>query len=571
MLQTEIARILNEIADMLDVIGDKFRPRSYRRAARAIENTSADLVKLMEEGRLTSIPGVGESIASKIEEFIQTGRIRYLDELREKVPPGVAELLRVPEVGPKTAMLLYQKLGVNSIDDLEAAAREHRIRGLKGMGPKTEENILRGIALVRRGGERIPLGKALPIARAIEAVLRNTAGVKAVTIAGSIRRMRETIGDVDILVTTDSPDEATRTFTSMPMVADVLATGDTKTSVLLREGLQVDMRIVPPECYGSALQYFTGSKDHNIKLREIAQKKRMKLSEYGLFEEGGRKIAGRTEEEIYSALGMKYIEPELRENTGEIEAAIENKLPTLIAYDEVPGDFHVHTSWSDGRQTIREVASFAKDMGYRFVCITDHSKTLRIAHGLDEEKIIRQLDEIRKVNSEMNGSPLVLAGLEVDIKQDGSLDISTEVLEQLDVVIASVHSGFKLDIDSMTKRICDALSTGVVKILGHPTGRIIGKREPYPFDAERIFDCAAANNVWMEINAYPERLDLNDRLSRMAKEMGLKLALGTDSHDVEQMRFMQFGVAVARRAWLEKKDVANFIPVQELRKIAQYA
>jgi DNA polymerase (family 10) len=560
MLQTDVARALNEIADMHDVLGDRFRPRTYRRAARSIENSSEDLLKLMESDSLTSIPGVGKNIALKIEEFIQTGKIQHLEKLRKKVPPGVAQLLSIPDVGPRTALILHKQLGIESIDDLERAIHEHRLRPLKGMGEKTEENILRGIQLVRGGAGRMILGYALPIAARIRDYLGELPGVERMSLAGSIRRMKETIGDIDVLVTTDSPPAVAEKFVSMPWVSDVLVSGETKSSVLLEDGLQVDLRIVPDDCFGAALQYFTGSKDHNIKLREISQRCELKLSEYGLFDQDGKRVAGRTEEEIYKHLGMDYVPPELRENTGEIDAATRGELPDLVEYGDALGDFHVHTSWSDGRQGIEKVANSAREMDYDFICITDHSKTLQIAHGLKEDDILRQIDEIDRLNSEMKDGPRILAGIEVDIRSDGTLDTDDSVLGELDLVIGSIHSGFKSDERTMTSRIVDAISTGSLTILGHPTGRILGKREPYPINEDRVFEAAIDAGTMMEINAFPERLDLNDRMARRAAEAGLKLAIGTDSHDVDQMRYMQFGISVARRAWLERKHLANCHP-----------
>jgi DNA polymerase (family 10) len=557
MLQTDVARALNEIADMHDVLGDTFRPRSYRRAARSIENSSADLLKLMESGKLATIPGVGKNIASKIEEFIQTGKIGHLEKLRRKVPSGVAQLLNIPDVGPKTALMLHRELGINSIDDLENAIEEHRLRPLKGMGEKTEENILRGIRMVRGGTGRMILGRALPIATRIRDYIGESPDVEQISLAGSIRRMKETVGDIDVLVTTQNPSAVAERFVTMPWVRDVLVSGDTKSSVILEDNLQADLRIVPDDCFGAALQYFTGSKDHNIKLREIAQRCQLKLSEYGLFDANGRKVAGRTEDEIYRRLGMNYVEPELRENTGEIDASTEGILPGLVGYDEILGDYHVHSSWSDGRHGIAEIAEAARNQGYEFVCITDHSKTLQIAHGLSEEDLLRQVEEISRLNSESGDGPRIVPGVEVDIRSDGSLDTDDEVLDELGVVIGSVHSGFKSDEGAMTKRIVDAISTGSLDVLGHPTGRIIGKRDPYPFDEDEVFDAAQAGGTMMEINAFPDRLDLDDKMARRAKRAGLKLAIGTDAHDVDQMRYMQFGVSVARRAWLGKEDLAN--------------
>jgi DNA polymerase (family 10) len=567
LLNAEIAEALNEIADIHDVLGDRYRPRAYRRAARSVENSSADLIKLMESRQLTTIPGVGENIASKIEEFIQTGTIAHLEKLRGKITRGVSELLKIPDIGPKTAMLLYEQLGISSMEDLEAAVRDQRLRAIKGMGEKTESNIIRGIRLVERGAGRMLLGQALPIAEELKEHMMRVPGVGMVSLAGSIRRMKETVGDVDLLVTASSPQSVADAFVSMPMVRDTLVKGDTKSSVLLTNGLQVDMRIVPEESFGAALQYFTGSKDHNIKLREMAQRRELKLSEYGLFDSDGLKVAGGDEEGIYRYLGMSYVEPELRENTGEIEAAMEGRLPTLVTVQDMLGDFHVHSSWSDGRQGISAIAINARKLGYDFICITDHSKTLQIAHGLDEEGLLRQGEEISRLNLEMSGGPVILSGIEVDITARGSLDTSDEALGQLDVVIGSVHSGFKSDEESMTRRIVDALSTGLLHILGHPTGRLLGKRDPYPMDEERVFDAAAQHGVMMEINAFPDRLDLNDRMAKRAGEMGLKLAIGTDAHDVEQMRYLSYGVSVARRAWLGKESVANCLTVDEVRAL----
>jgi len=557
LLNADVAEALDEIADILEIQGDQFRPRAYRRAARSIENSPGDLVQLMESNQLTQIPGVGESIASRIQEFVQTGRIAYLEDLRKQIPKGVAELLRIPDVGPKTVKLFHEKLGITSIEDLKRAIEDQKLRTIKGIGQKTEENIVRGINFVRRGGSRMLLGRALPVAREIQRHLSSAPGVERISLAGSLRRMKETVGDVDVLVTSASPPQVTESFISMPMVRHVLAKGETKSSVLLNNGLQVDLRIVPDDCFGSALQYFTGSKDHNIKLREIAQRRAMKLSEYGLFDESGKRIAGRDEQGIYGSLGMCYIEPELRENTGEIDAAIAGTLPEIISMSDIRGDFHVHSSWSDGNQDILSIGLRTRALGYEYVCITDHSHTLKIARGLEEEEVLKQAEEIRNVNSQLGDRPMVLAGLEVDIKADGSLDTTDEVLEQLDLVIGSIHSRFKSSRTSMTDRMVQALSTGLITILAHPTGRLLGQREPYPLDEDVLFDAALQHRVWMEINAFPDRLDLDEGLARRAAKMGIKLAIGTDSHDLEQLNCMVFGVGVARRAWLERKDVAN--------------
>jgi DNA polymerase (family 10) len=425
------------------------------------------------------------------------------------------------------------------------------------MGDKTEENILRGIRMVRGGTGRVILGQALPIATRIRDYIGESPEVEQISLAGSIRRMKETVGDIDVLVTAQNPSAVAERFVSMPWVRDVLVSGDTKSSVILEDNLQADLRIVPDDCFGAALQYFTGSKDHNIRLREIAQRCQLKLSEYGLFDAEGKKVAGRTEEEIYERLSMTYVEPELRENTGEIDASAEGTLPDLVGYDETLGDYHVHSKWSDGRHDIAEIAEVARNLGYEYVCITDHSKTLQIAHGLSEDDILRQVEEISRLNSELGDGPRIVTGIEVDIKSDGSLDTDDSVLDELEVVIGSIHSGFKSGERTMTKRIVDAISTGSLDVLGHPTGRIIGKRDPYPIDEDEVFDAALAGKTMMEINAFPDRLDLDDKMARRAAKAGLKLAIGTDAHDVDQMRYMQFGISVARRAWLGRVDLAN--------------
>ncbi len=563
MFQSEVVSLLNEIADILDIQDDKYRPRAYRRAARGIENYRMDLVEAVEKGELTSISGVGESIASKIEEYFHTGEIGYLQNLREEIPSGVAELLQIPEVGPKTALMLHQELGVSSVDDLEEAIKDEKLRSLKGLGSKTEENILRGIKLLRSRSERMLLGKALPIAMNIRDELESAPEVARISLAGSIRRMKETVGDVDILVTTDSALEVMEKFSSMTMVQNVVAKGETKSTVILDNQLQVDLRIVPDRCFGSALQYFTGSKDHNIRMREIAQRRNLKLSEYGLFEEQGERVAGETEESVYRYLNMDYVEPELRENRGEIEASVEHELPDLLTLDQIRGDFHIHSSWSDGSNSLREIAKAGKGKGYAFLCITDHSKSLKIAGGLDEQRVEEQREEIDSINQGSDGFKM-LSGLEVDILPDGSLDMEAELLEQLDIVIASIHSKFSSDSEEMTDRITRALDTGLVDILGHPTGRLLQQREAYNFEADEVFRRAVDTNTCMEINAFPNRLDLDDRMSRAAAEAGVKIAIGTDSHHVNQLNNMRFGVGVARRAWLTREQVANCMDIEDV-------
>ncbi len=565
MKNKEVAELLFNIADILDMLGVAFKPRAYRKAARAIENLGEDIEVYFRSNRLEEIPGVGKSIAEKISEFLETGKSSYYEELKKKVPEGVAAMVEIPGMGPKKAMVLYKKLGIKSISDLETAIKKKKLRGLRGFGEKTEQDILKGIELLKSGMERFLLGEALPIAEEISNRLRGLNGVERVEIAGSTRRMKETVGDLDILVISKNPQPIMKFFTSMIEVKRVLAEGSTKSSILLKNNLQVDLRVIPKESFGAALQYFTGSKDHNIALREICKKKGWKLSEYGLFDSKQRMIAGSNEEGIYKKLGMSFIPPELRENKGEIEAALKNKLPKLIGYTDIKGDLHIHSKWSDGSNTIREIALEAKKLGYEYVGIADHSKSQRIAHGLSEADVIKRNKEIDKLN---NSLPIrILKVMEVDILADGTLDYSDKVLKSLDVVIVAVHSRFKSSKSEMTKRIVKALENPYVNILAHPTGRLIGQREAYEIDIDAVIKAAKQNNVFLEVNANPERLDLKDAYVRKAVDYGAKLAIGTDSHHISNMRFMRYGIATARRGWARKQDVINTLKYKDLKKI----
>jgi DNA polymerase (family 10) len=550
----------------LDIKGENpFRVRAYEKAAMVIESLTEPVEKIYREGRLTEIPGIGKSIAEKIAELIETGRLSYLEELEASIPAGVVELLKIPEVGPKTAWLVYEKLGIKSIEEMEKAAREGKLRQLPGLGPKTEENILKGIERLRRFGERVPLGIALPFARQVVEWLKERAPIDKIEPAGSIRRRKETIGDIDILVTSTQPLEVMDAFVSLPVVREVIAKGETKTSVITEMGIQMDVRVVEPDCFGAALQYFTGSKEHNIHLRKIAQDMGLKISEYGVFR-GDEKIAGRTEEEVYGALNLPWIPPELREDRGEIEAAAEGKLPKLVEIKDIRGDLHTHTKHSDGNFTIKEMALAAKKLGYEYIGIADHTKGLGVAAGLDEEEILKEKEEIEKLNEELEGIR-VLAGVEVNIRMDGTLDIDEEVLEQLDFVIASVHSAFKQPKEVMTERICKAMEREVVDILGHPTGRLIGKRDAYEVDGEILIDEAVRTGTILEINAFPDRMDLPDILCRAGKGKGAKFAINTDAHSIDQLNLIEYGVSTARRGWLEKEDIVNCLPLDELLKI----
>ena len=564
MSNMEIAQILYEVADLLEIKGVRFKPRAYRRAAQTIETLPETLREIDKRGELEKTPGIGASIAAKIREILHTGELEYLEDLRDELPQGLRELVEIEGVGPKTALVLYRKLKISSVDQLEAAAKQGKLRGLKGFGEKTEANILQGIAMYRSAQQRFLLGYVLPVALEVKDQLRKCEAVNRISLAGSIRRRKETIGDVDILVTSEEPLKAMEFLVALPQVERVIAKGKTKSTVVLTNNLQVDVRVIEEESFGSALQYFTGSKQHNIRLRELAIKRNWKLSEYSLLDKKtSRRIAGEEEKSIYESLGLRYIEPELRENRGEVEAAAEGRLPSLLGYGEVRGDLHVHTDWSDGAYSIQEMAEEAKKMGLEYLAVCDHSKGLRIAHGLTEEDLIKQTNEIRKINEGIEGFT-ILSGVEVNIKADGSLDIKNQVLADLDIVVASIHSGFKQPRGKMTERMIAAIHNDHVNVIGHPTGRIMNRRKPYDIDLSEVFEAASAQRVYMEINAFPSRLDLSDIDCLRAKDCGLKMAIGTDAHNKDQLRYIDLGVATARRGWLERQDVVNTLAVEQL-------
>ena len=567
MKNIELSRIFEQIAKILKIKEENpFKIRAYEKITLVLENLPIDIETIYHQGGLNNIPGVGTGIAKKIEEFLTTGKLEYYEKLKETIPSGVIELLDISEVGPKTAKLLYEELGVDNIEKLEKAVKEHRIKDLPGMGEKSETNILRGIELYKRRKERFLLGRALPLAEEMVESLSQLKETDKISFAGSLRRKKETIGDIDILITSQNPEKIMRTFTSLPQVREILAEGPTKSSIITKDDLHIDVRVVEPISFGAALQYFTGSKAHNIKLRELALKRGLKINEYGVFEvESGNRIAGEKEEEVYQALNLPFIPPELREDRGEIEAAQEKKLPQLIEYSQIRGDLHLHTKWSDGAHTIRQMAEAAKKRGYKYIAITDHSQSLKIAGGLTEKRLREQVEEIQKLNQELKDFT-ILSGIEVDIKSDGSLDFSDEMLSKLDVVIAAIHSGFKQESKIITERIIKAMQNRLVNILAHPTGRLIGFRESYQVDMNEMIKVAAETGTILEINAYPERLDLNDVYCRMAKDKGVQLAIETDAHSIDGLEFMNLGVDVARRGWLEEKDIVNTLPLNELLK-----
>ena len=566
-VNADVAAILYEIGEILTIKDDRFRSRAYLLAAQRITSLTEDIRKVKERGELDEIPGVGRSIAYTITEVLDTGESKVLEELRESLPPGVRQLMELEGVGPKNAMRLVEELKLSSIDDLEKAAREGMIREIKGFGEKKELNILQSISDYRNRQTRFLLGAILPVVDDMLAWMRESPAVLKAEVAGSYRRRRETIGDLDLLIASNEPDAASKRFVEMPPVERVVSHGSTKSTILLMGHLQVDCRVVPPEAYGAALQYFTGSKDHNIKLRTIGVKLGYKLNEYGLFSrDDGKLVASETEEEIYRVLGMDYVQPELRENRGEIEAAMEYKLPSLIELGEIRGDLHCHSKWSDGAMTIKEIVEKAKGLGLSYVALTDHSKSLGIAHGLNEERLREQGKEIDAINEELDGFT-VLKGIECDIKADGSMDLSDSSLVDLDFVVASIHSGFKNDEETLTNRMISAIHNEYVHAIGHPTGRIIQKRKPYPLNLDKVIEETTAQHVALEINAFPERLDLDDVSSRKTMEAGALVSIGTDAHALNQMEFLSLGVSVARRGWLTTKDVVNTRTTKELLRL----
>jgi len=562
----ELAALFNEIADLLELKGESpFRVNAYRRAARALEGLTEDVEEVAARGALEEIPGVGKSIAEKITEYLRTGKITYHQELLRELPAGLPELMRIPGLGPKTAMAIYQHLGITTVEDLERAARTSRLSSVPRMGAKTIENILRGIEQLRRAGTRLPLGTVLPYAEEIVARLRGLRSVHQISVAGSLRRMKDTIGDIDILATSSDPEQAMHTFVRMPEVSQVLSHGTTRSSVILRAGIQADLRVVEPAAFGAALQYFTGSKEHNIKLRERAIRMGLKINEYGVFR-GERRIAGSTEEEVYAAVKLPWIPPELREDQGEIEAAEAGRLPRLVELRDIRGDLHMHTKWSDGAATAEEMARAAQGLGYEYICITDHSRSLKFAGGVGVDDLRQHIRDVRRL-SERLGGVAVLIGSEVEILADGSLDYPDEVLAELDVVIASVHTRFRMDVRAMTERIIRAMQNPYVTIIGHPTGRLVQQRDPYSVDVEQLVEAARKTGTILEVNAAPERLDLKDVHVRLAKESGVLLAVNTDAHSTSQLRYMVLGVGTARRGWAEAKDVVNTRPLHELLEL----
>ncbi|VAV85755.1 DNA polymerase X family [hydrothermal vent metagenome] len=577
MNNKEVVRVLVTIADLLEIKGENpFRVRSYRNAAATIDalSVSLELIAGAEQDRLEDIPGVGKAIHGKIIEVLDTGSCRLLEELREELPGGLLDMLAVPGLGPKKVRLFYRSLGIDSVDALERAALAAELRALPGMGEKSEQKILRSIERYRRtrkSSKRFRLGTATAFAGKLVEYLSAVEGVASVDIAGSLRRWCESVGDIDILVTGRDGAVVMDAVAAYPGVTEVIGRGDTKSSVLIpleNTSIQVDVRFVEASAKGAALNYFTGSKEHGVALRSRAKKMGLKLSEYGVFDEAtGRRVAGKDEGSVYKALGLLYIEPELRENRGEIEAAEKGELPTLINEADIRGNLHMHTTASDGANTVEEMARAAIKEGYEYIAITDHSKASGIAGGLDEKRLLKHINSINSIAQKLKDEGEVitlLKGVEVDILSAGALDYSDELLSMLDCVVGAVHSGFDMEGARMTARITSAIESDMLNILAHPTGRLIGAREPYDMDIEAVMEAAAAFGVAMELNSYPERLDLKDTHCRMAREKGLLVSISTDSHSTETFSNMTYGVHTARRGWLEKGDVLNTRPLKSL-------
>ncbi len=565
----EIAKILFEMAAFFEMQEVEFKPRAYEGAALGIESLDEEVVTLYKTGglkRLMEIPGVGKGIAEHLEELYKTGHFKEYEALKKKVPVRISELVAIEGVGPKMVKVLWEKLGIRNLLDLERAARAGRVRKLPHFGIKSEEKILKGIAFLKQSGGRRIMGTLLPEVRQWEETIRAFPDVEKITVAGSIRRRKETIGDIDIVVVSSRPAKMMERFLTLPDISHVYGKGLTKMNVKLKNGLDADVRVVPPESFGAALNYFTGSKNHNIKLREIAIKKGFKLNEYGLFRDK-KMVAGKTEEEIYKRLGLEYIEPEMREDTGEIEGARLGALPKLVGYKDLKGDLQVQTDWTDGEDTIERMAEAAQECGLEYIAITDHTKSLAMTSGADEKKLLRQKEVIEKLDTKFRVQGFrILTGAEVNIMKDGSLDIADAVLRKLDVVGAAVHSHFKLSRDEQTKRVIRAMENPHVDIIFHLTGRIINRRGPIEINIKEVIKVAKQTGTVLEINAYPDRSDLKDEYIRMCVEAGVRMAINSDAHAAGHFKYLEHGIAQARRGWATRRDIINAWPREKMLK-----
>jgi len=562
----DIAEVFNTIADLLEIKEEnQFRIRAYRDAAQTIGGLSKNASDLIDQGKdLSELPGIGKDLAGKIKTIVKTGTHPLLEDLKEEIPEELSGLMKLQGMGPKKVAAIYNKLGIKTADDLKKAAEEHKIRELEGFGETTEENILE--ELERRQGDhkRHKLSTSEQMVNPYLDYLKKEKKVKSLEIAGSFRRRKETVGDIDILATCKRGCKVMDRFTQYDDVEKVVSKGETRSTVILKSGLQVDLRVVPQVAFGAAMHYFTGSKEHNIAVRKIAVKKNYKLNEYGVFK-GDARIAGKTEEEVYDKVDLPFIEPELRENRGEIEAAKKGNLPDLITMDDIRGDLHVHSKYTDGRYTIQEMVKAAQKKGYEYVAITDHSQKVTVANGLDSKRLREQIEEIDKLQDKFKDIR-ILKSIEVDILEDGSLDLPDEVLKELDLTVCSVHYKLNLSQKEQTERVLKAMDSPYMNILGHPSGRMIHEREPLDLDMERIMKKAAKEKVHLEINSHPDRLDLNDAHCKLGKEIGVKMVISTDAHTIDDLNLVRFGVGQARRGWLESKNVINTLPWKKLKK-----
>lgn len=567
IVNSDIADIFNKVADLLDIEGaNQFKVRAYRNAAWNIQGLTESLADMVKQKKdLTELPGIGDELAKKIQEIVRTGSLNYLKKLEKQIDPNLTELLHVNGLGPKRVGQIYRELNITSVDELKKAAKEHKIQKLDGFGKKIEDKILEDLKDKKEEKNRKNLLQADDIAESLIKYLKKCSEINQLIIAGSYRRHKETIGDLDILVTSNKPKKVINHFIHYDEVKEVLSKGSTKSTIILHQDFQVDLRVVKEDSYGSALLYFTGSKAHNIKLRNMAQDENYKINEYGMFKDEDKKVAGKNEEEIYKVLNIEYIEPELREDRGEIEAAKNNTLPNLIKLADMKGDLHTHTKYSDGKNTIQEMADAAKEKGYNYLAITEHSKSLAIAKGINEEMLLKQIDEIDELNDNFLDF-MILKGIEVDILEDGTLDLDDNILKKLDIVVFSIHSKFNLSEEKQTARIIKAMDNRYVNVFAHPTGRKIGLRKPYPVDMARVMKAAKERNCFLEINANPIRLDLKDVYAKMAKDMELKLSISTDAHSIYELPYMKYGIWQARRGWLEKNDVLNTRSWKTLKK-----
>jgi len=562
MRNLEIAAVFNQIADLLEIQGaNPFRVRAYRKAAMSIEGLTDSIEFIAGQGSVRHIPGIGEDLANKIQEYLQTGKMEFHEQLKQEIPVGLIKMVEIPSVGPKTAKLIYDQFRIQTIDELEALCKTERLLCVPGFKKKTIENILRGIEIHRRRRGNYLLGRTLPIATQICKYLE--AYAERVAYAGSLRRMKEIVHDVDILAATGSPGKVMTAFLSMPLIDTVLAQGPTKASVRVQDDLQVDLRVIEPKSWGAAMHYFTGSKAHNIRMRERAIRMGLKLNEYGLFDADDKPIAGAEEEEIFQKLGLPFIPPVLREDQGEMEAAAEGTLPDLVELHDIRGDLHMHTRWSDGSYSTEEMVEAARGRGYQCVAITEHSESLGVAGGLSDEDLLRHADEVRLLDAKYPDIR-VLAGSEVDIRMDGTLDYPDELLGKLDFVVASVHTGFKQDRAMLTERVVRAMQNPYVRVIGHPTGRLLGDRDGYDLDFDEVMKEAARTRTCLEVNSNFHRLDLNDVHCRKARDMGVHVIISTDSHNYEDLLNLPYGVATAQRGWIEKERVLNARPVEEM-------